>query len=413
MPMQASRNIWPLFWSTLILFTLLSTASLHAAADGSGKPFIVIETAVIHKDNSSAARERAIARSLQTAVRQEACRMMEEDDLTYHFKSVNEIVAGPVERFIETYRVLSESADGDRYGVLVAVSVATESLQQALTAGGVRLDSAGLPTVLVMVTETLPDDTSPRFGWGQGMSAMRIYSEEGVSAHLRAMGYSVLSARDLDLAHLQQTPYPDGPDLFEVARGAGAEVIVVGRSDAAILPNQMGSDIKSFRGESRLRAYRRDEPAPFTEALRDAVTTDADVYSGSISALTAAGRASAEEIARQIASVWRRDQTSKKMLTLTVEGTSYLSSFVRFRRALREMPGVKRLQVSAMKSNRATLEVDYAGSPRELADALMLQAFESFGLMIHEVQPDGLTLGLMTGQQAPADTATSGETDTP
>ena len=80
---------------------------------------------------------------------------------------------------------------------------------------------------------------------------------------------------------------------------------------------------------------------------------------------------------------------------------------VRFRRALRGMQGVKRLQVSEMKSNRAILEVDYAGSPQQLADALMRQTFDSFGVMIHEVLPEGLAIGLHTGQPSAAEAAPS------
>jgi hypothetical protein len=79
-----------------------------------------------------------------------------------------------------------------------------------------------------------------------------------------------------------------------------------------------------------------------------------------------------------------------------VEGTRDLSKFVIFRAELNEIPGVDSLQTSEMKADEATIIVNFQGNAKELADALMLKTFESFGINIYEVSQSHLRVRLVS-----------------
>jgi len=69
-------------------------------------------------------------------------------------------------------------------------------------------------------------------------------------------------------------------------------------------------------------------------------------------------------------------------LALTVEGSSNLSNFVKFRKALGSISGVEGIQVREMKPNETTLLVTYRGTAQDLATALRQQSFDTFTLTV-------------------------------
>ena len=81
-------------------------------------------------------------------------------------------------------------------------------------------------------------------------------------------------------------------------------------------------------------------------------------------------------------------------VALTVEGSGNLANFVKLRRALAGLPGVAAVQVKEMKPNEAVLLVAYAGSGRELAAALALQAFDTFEVTVVEALETALRVAL-------------------
>ena len=82
-------------------------------------------------------------------------------------------------------------------------------------------------------------------------------------------------------------------------------------------------------------------------------------------------------------------------LTLQVDGTDQLGFFVQFRNALRELSGVRAMLTREMRANQSTLQVEYGGSPRALAEALQRKSFSGFRLEIRELGEDSLLLGLV------------------
>ena len=84
-------------------------------------------------------------------------------------------------------------------------------------------------------------------------------------------------------------------------------------------------------------------------------------------------------------------------ITLEMTGTQHLGHFVQFRRALSGIQGVSEFQTREMKADRATLVVEYEGTVRELAEALLRISFDAFGIDIKEAAAQTLRIELISG----------------
>lgn len=81
--------------------------------------------------------------------------------------------------------------------------------------------------------------------------------------------------------------------------------------------------------------------------------------------------------------------------TVVVEGTGgQIASFVRLRTAMATLSGVKELSLKEMSPDGAVMSVDYQGNTRSLADALLQETFDGFGIDIAEVTADTVRIRL-------------------
>ena len=83
------------------------------------------------------------------------------------------------------------------------------------------------------------------------------------------------------------------------------------------------------------------------------------------------------------------------MTEIVVQGTGYLANFVKFRKMLKNMPGVEDIQIKEILPNQAIIMVDYQGTARSLADALILNPYEGFGINIYDFSEKGIKLELI------------------
>ena len=130
---------------------------------------------------------------------------------------------------------------------------------------------------------------------------------------------------------------------------------------------------------------------------KTSVKTNTDEFVGNRDALFGAGTLAGQELASQIAAAWQKEGKPPNMIEIKVEGAGNLSNFVKFRRIVKNIPGVKDLQMKEMTSNEATMMVEFQGSVKELANALMLETFESIGINIYEISENHLRIALIPG----------------
>ena len=86
------------------------------------------------------------------------------------------------------------------------------------------------------------------------------------------------------------------------------------------------------------------------------------------------------------------------MLEIMLEGTGNLENFVKFRNMLKELTGVKEMQITQERPDQAVIMVAFQGNAKELADALIVKTFESISINIYEVSEDHLRIRLVSGK---------------
>jgi len=71
-------------------------------------------------------------------------------------------------------------------------------------------------------------------------------------------------------------------------------------------------------------------------------------------------------------------------------------NFVLFRKMLNDISSVEEIKTREMRPDTSTLMVEYTGTPKLLADALMLKTVENFGINITEVSEDHLRVEIVS-----------------
>ena len=400
--MYFSSLIRRLFFTVFILAVAANLSGIVNAEENASKKIIeVIGTGAIQDGDVAKARDRAIKNSLVSAVEFAVADLLPLESMIQNFETLNEILYDNTSEFVEYYKVLTELKSGRTYRVLVQATVSTSVIEQQLMNAGIKVCKKNMPDILFFITEQNFSDISPRYWWSKDLTFVKGYTEIAVTEKMLKNGFSVIDQKSLVINEEFET-LKDKADLSNqdaVSLGAilQADVVIVGNSKADIAPNTMGGDIKSFKGTVLARALRTDTGEEIASTIQTAVSVNKDNIAGGRDALSIAGYLAGSDLASQIVRKWHEEvKKSITTLVIIVEGTRDLSNFVIFRAELNEIPGVDSLQTSEMKADEATIIVNFQGNAKELADALMLKTFESFGINIYEISQSHLRVRLVS-----------------
>jgi len=386
------------FVVAVMVLSDIDTADAQQAKD----TFIVMGTGNVKKENVSAARQEAIKDCLVTAVGLKATDLMNIDSMVQNFETLNEALYTNIDKFIRGYKVLTEARSESTYRVMVQVTVSSKMVKRKLSAAGIMQGKMVMPKILFFIAEQSLEDGSPKFWWGRGMPFVNTASEKAIVEVMKEKGFKIIKhgPRIQNMAFRVIAGMPDLKDqeAIDFAAKMNADVIITGSSIANNLSNTMGADMKSFKGLTAVRALLVKTGKLIGSTSRTAVTANVNEIIGGRDALSGAGTLAGEEIARQVVSAWLKKDDDTEKFEILLKGAGNLANFVMFRRMLSTIEGVKFVQVKELKSDRATINVDFNGKTKELAAALMLKAFESFGINIYEVSDSQLKIELIGSQ---------------
>jgi hypothetical protein len=366
--------------------------------------FVVVGSARVRAGNVQAAREAAIKEGLVTAVARMTEEILKVEAMVDNFPQVNELVYEQTDKYVQNYKVLTETASssGKVYRVVVQATVAGQKIAKQLSNEGILRVKTTLPTVLFLIAEQNVKEILPQFWWGVGMGNFQSVSEQAAVELFKAKGFTVIAHNDVRLQQLVDWTADAIPELtdmqaIELGSNLKADVVVIGTASASESSNIMGYETKSFNGVFTTRVLRTETADEMLALQRDAVATNVDEYEGGVEALSNVGVALGEVLAEQLASEWRKLLEKPSQIEIAVEGTRQLANFVKFRKALSSISGVEGIQVKEIRPNEATLIVDFQGKAEDLAAALMLKTFETFGIDIYEIAENSLKIALISG----------------
>ena len=401
----------PLFYSiikkvsitTFCIAAVMVLSGIDAAdAQQAKDTFIIMGTGNVKKEDVSAARQEAIKDCLVTAVGLKATGLMNIDSMVQNFETLNEILYTNIDKFIRGYKVLTEARSDSTYRVMVQVTVSSKMVKRKLTKAGIMQGKMAMPKILFFIAEQSLEDGSPKYWWGRGMPFVNSASEKAMVEVMKEKGFKIIKhgprIQNMAVRVVAGEPNLNDREAIDFAAKMNADVIITGSSVANNLSNTMGADMKSFKGLTAVRALLVKTGKQIGSISRAAVTANVNEVEGGRDALSGSGTLAGEDIARQIVSAWLKKDEDTENFEILLKGAGNLANFVMFRRMLSTVEGVKFVQVKELKSDKATIRVEFNGTTKELAAALMLKAFESFGINIYDVSDSQLKIELIGSQ---------------
>jgi hypothetical protein len=381
---------------------LLLTEAAWAQESDQTKTFVVIGTATVQGSNVSAAREKAIADGLVTAVALMTEELVEVEVFVKEFAKLNELLFEQTNTFIQDYKVLTEADLANRYRVAVEATVSRRKISKLFTDTGILRVHTTLPSVLFLIAEQNLAEPAPKFWWGSEGSEFQSLSEAAMAGPLAAAGFIIIDHKGArNLAELPWAAF-DKPELTdeeaaELGSQLKADVVVTGMSAVSPSTNIMGSAMRSFNGTTSVRVIKTDPVEALFNLTRSAVAVSEDDNTGNRQALEDVGALMGQALAEELTTVWQKQAGKPSQIAMVIRGTGHLAFYVQFRKSLNTIPGVGGIRVKEIKPNEATLQVEYKGKPQGLAAALMQQKFEGFGINIFEVTADAVRVEIIPG----------------
>ncbi len=304
--MHSAYNVAKILLSVLVLFAIVVPLSDAQVEEQSLiKTVVVIGTGAIYKGDSASARDAAVSSSLILAVDMVTAEILPIKSMVRNFKAINEIIYSQTGEFIQGYKVLAESPAEKQYRVMVQAAVSIKALEEKLLEAGIMVAKKAMPKTLFLVAEQHFEDNLLNYWWSQDSAFFEAIAEVSMAETLSSEGFSIIYHDHVMLNDELYTVY-DKPDLNNQEAAAfgdllQAEVVIFGKSTAFIVPNTMGTNIKSFKGSVTVRAIRADTGAQIASTIQSAVTANSNEIAGSREALTIAGALAGKELASQIA----------------------------------------------------------------------------------------------------------------
>jgi hypothetical protein len=403
MPVFCKYNKVVIVFSVIALM-ILPGSIIWAQKSVKNKTVVVVGSAPVFSGNVQSAREKAIRDGLVMAVARMTEEILQVEALVDNFPRVNELVYEQTDKYVQDYKVLTEttSDSGKFYRVVVQATVAGRKMAKLLSDQGILQVRTALPSVVFLIAEQNVKEILPRYWWGAGMGNFQSVSERAVAEVLKTKGYKVVGHKNVRLHNMVDWVADAQPNLsderaVEIGTNMNADIVVVGSASASESTNTMGLEMKSFNGLFNARVLRTETGEEMFAVSRDSVATNVNEHEGGIEALLGAGNVAGEMLAVQLASAWRKVLEKPSQVEIVVGGTNQLANFVKFRKALSNTSGVEGIQVKEIKPNQTTLLVYFHGKAEELASALMLKTFEKFGIDIYEIAEDSLKIALIAG----------------
>ena len=359
------------------------------------KTVLVIGTAV--SADAAKAKDLAVSNGLVSAVSQAADELLPENGLAKYFQEISQTVLIDTEPYIREYQVTAEASAGNVYRVVLKATVSMDALKRHLEDAGFIRSYKGLPKILFLLSEKSVVDAVPRYWWRHadgGVDEGRV--ERVIKEILTNASYEIINHRGISMPDsLRGKSILSDPEALQIGRNSIAEAILIGEATVEMASNIMGTDKRTFNGVVHVRALRSDSGELLAEVREEAVILDSNPVKGSEEALTQAGILAGNAITTQLAAKWQATDDRTEQLTLRVEGISDLASFVKFRKTLKTMPGVNSMYVIEMQADEASILVDYEGGSEALAEALMLNTYDRFGINIYDVTAEQLKIKLI------------------
>jgi len=390
-----------MLWSFCVFYLIFST-SLWAETFGETKVITVIGTSKITKDDVVSARDQAILNGQISALSSVVFKILPQDVLLENFQFLNESLYLYKDKAIQGYKVLAETSFKKQYRIVMQVTVLPDNIRETVANFTVAVREKPLPKILICVSEQDIESPIVQYWWRNGLVENKTLADQTIFKVLSERGFDIID-QDIRISGIVLEAVKDLPNInrraaVNLGRQLNAEVVIVGQSSVEAIRSHIEDEAEVYKGILRARAFRVDNGEEIASTNRTFANLKVDEMSGlsSISdAIIGASKIAGENLASQIITSYQHKEQLTIPLEVEVTGTDDLTCFIEFRRFLKGIDGMKSFQIKEINADNATLVVEYMGDTDALAKALMAKTFSSLDIIINEVTPMRLKLGLV------------------
>ncbi len=381
------------------LVMLLALGAENCFADSGEGKAVALGKRPILNDNLPRAKKDAVADALKASVERAVVGMLSRSDIAENLDFLWEQVLADPRKYVETYRVVAELKKENQYMVAVEATVNARALEEFFTRARILNIAKETPSVLFFISEQSFNEVLPRYWWSNNPLPYDSVAEDALTALLEKQGYTIVgndaTRPDPETFGISFDFVHDDTAALKLGAALKADMVVMGRARAQEPSNRMGDD-RSYGAAIALDIFATATGERIATLEHSAVVKSQADDEGSRNALTRAGSLAGEALLTKLQDHWTAHQRTVRAIETRVEGADYLSSFIMLRKVLNDMPGIEDVHTKEIGSDQAVVDILFKGNAGKLADLLMLNTFDSFGIEMSEVTEDSMVIRFVT-----------------
>lgn len=366
----------------LTIFILLTVCfSLFTVVHAQESQTVMVEgIAPIVDENKAIAKDNALKDAQRKAVEQAVGAMISSETAVQNFQLLSDKVFSQSQGYIQSYKIVSEGADGTLYKVSIQANVATGGLKNDLGALGLLMQRVEKPRVLFMIAEQNIGQEFYVYWWYgksefRGQSYDMAASETALKEEFLAKGFNVVDSSaatgKIEVSNAYRIADLTDSGAVSIGKQLGAEVVVKGKSFAKAGPRIPGSNVGSYVADITATALRVDNGSVIGSARGHGVSRNISEVTGGTEALERAAKEAAGKMVDQITAKWTAETSGGGLVQLKVRDIGEYSNFVKFKDMVQgQVRGVQAIYQRSLEGETAILEVDMKGTAQTLADEI-------------------------------------------
>lgn len=325
------------------------------------------------------AREKALDSALRSAVEKVVGVMITSTSEVENFALKMDRILAESKGFVNTYKILSEQRQQDRYDVVIEADVGQERLKDRMEAIQLIIARKAKPRLMLWFTERAQKDA---------------LAEAAMSRYFMGKGFKLVDSQTLRRERPGELPM-DPKGVSRLAGQYGAEIVMIGGVEATTNAFNVGG-IEMFRNQVTVSIKVINGDTGEVVAT-DSKAASAPGMKGDIKKIT---EEAAEKLARQmldeVLEKWSSELVNTVTVKLLVSGIQSYDELMRLKDALaNSVKGYKDMVQRSYQRGQAELDLEIKGNTQGLADDLAVMTVNQKKMKILGITANRVEAGLV------------------
>jgi hypothetical protein len=342
---------------------------------------------IIESDLVSA-RERAIEDAQKKAMIQAVENEIPAKIIEENYRILNERIYLQSQRFIEGFKVISESPQRDFYRITIRFALAQDDIRNELKKLGITRQFHRQLRIMLMIAERDIGQKQFTYWWSYENSAPPLTPVESILKNkFQERGMYVIDHISLLKEISQNKRYSREVNLPEEAireygRQFDADIVISGKVEIEIVKLEGESGMKSVQANIAAMALQVEDGKVLMVTSSHAPASSTDEATAKVEALKKAIGKLSDQMIDLINWQWKR-RTDSKVIFLKVAGLQGFSDFLRFKEEIKHsIPEIKGIYQRGISSENSQIDVETKLDVPAFIQILTSKGLDNFNLHV-------------------------------